>query len=92
MTDNEFRDDCRKACASILSNSVKDPKAYLGDALEIEEAGDIIRVYVTLGGPTVWYAFNRRTKTGKLFYHHGSALTYRRFGRGTYDKLIGFAY
>lgn len=92
MSKDEFKNDCRKACASILKGAIRDPKAYLGDPLEIEEAGDVIRVYMTLGGPTVWASFNRRTETGKVFYHHGATLTYKRFGREAYMKLIEFVY
>lgn len=86
--EKSLRDECREKCAKILAETRKDPKGWFSDFLEIEEKHDAIRVYVTLGGPTVWWTFNTAQKRGRLFYHHGDVLTHKNFGRKTYEALI----
>ena len=91
MTDKQKQEQ-REAISDILKNTCKDPKQWLKDYLDIEEEGDILRVYVTLGGPTVWFAFNRAKHNGRLYYHTQSGQTFKPFGKATYDKLIQYVY
>lgn len=91
MERNE-KDEARQKCSDILRETLKDPKNWFADYLETEEVGNIVRVYVTLGGPTIWWSFNRARRSGRLFYHHGSVLTFKNFGRKAYEKLMQFVY
>lgn len=92
MEDENFISECRKKCAEIMKETKKDPKGWFADFLELEEKGNFVRVWVTIGGPTVWWMFNKETKSGRLYYHYGSVKTFRKFGRKTYEQLMAFVY
>ena len=87
-----FLNECREKCAAIYANTIKNPKEWFADYLELENVGKITRVYVTLGGPTIWWAFNHVTRTGRLYYHHGIAQTFKTFGSTIYAKLMAFVW
>ena len=92
MTNEETRREYGKSCAKILKETIKDPKGWFSDYLEVEEVGNIVRVYVTIGGPTVWWAFNTTTKRGRLYYSHGDVRAFKNFGKTTYEKLMAFVW
>lgn len=89
MTNEEFKAECKENCSDIFNKSIANPKEWLwSKSLDMSEEGKYLRVMTCYGGHTEWWTFNQQTHSGRYYYHYGSVLVFKNFGKVTYERLM----